>query len=61
MSEEEEEEMLSDGYWSQQFILSLFLSPHLEDDGMIAILVEEPRGCFGYTLRPQVIDLTEDE
>ena len=59
--EEEEEEMLPDGYWSEQFILSLFLNPHLEDDGMVAILVEEPGGCYGYSLQPQVIYLTEEE
>ena len=58
---DEEKEILPDGYWSEQFILSLFLNPHLEDDGMVAVLVEEPGGCFGYALHLQVIYLTDDD
>ena len=58
--EDEEEEILPDGYWSEQVTLSLFLNPQIEDDGMVAVLIEEPGGCFGYALHPQVIDLTDE-
>ena len=58
--EEKEEEMLPDGYWSEQFILSLLQHPS-RGYGMVAVLVEEPGGCFRYTLHPQVIELTDDD
>ena len=65
LGEGEDEMELSD-----QFIMTLFEASSLEhhlsfenepDDGMVAIFVEEPGGCYGYQFVPKVIDLTDDE